>query len=307
MITIPFLRSQSDLLADMRRRMRDPEGARWPDHEVYTGINDCLLTWHNRVTVPHLYTISGGYVSGAVDYALPAYIRGSIDPQQKRYSSYFPNVSGISLEAETWVDVQAFTVEPDGSGGQKLRLEFSPATDDARVIWWSYNGQVPLTIPALNAGITATDTSLVLSTAVTDISDAGYIKIDSEWLHYAGVTYGVSTTTLSNLLRGLNETTAATHDSADTVTWGVGGHRADLFGQMYNYVRGFLHALFLTDAAESERTHHERQAMYYNDMARAFWRGYVPNRKPKMRLGREAAGTLDESHYQYYARQWGGQ
>lgn len=308
MITLPFLKTQTELLQDMRRRMRDPDGARWPDHEIYTGINDCLLTWHNRVTIPHLYTISGGWVAGTIEYTLPGYIRGSIDPQQRRYSSPWPNVSGIGIEATTWVDAQAFSLEPDGSGGQILRFDFNPATDDGRVIWWQPNGPVPLTAPALNAGIDADDTSLILSSAVTDVSDAGYIKIGSEWLHYAGVTYGASTTTLSNLLRGLNETTAATHNSAATVAWGVGCHRADLFGQMYNYVRGFLHALFLTDGAESEKTHHERQAMYYADMARGFWRSYVPNRKPKMRIGREAIGdVLDDNAYFAYTRGGGFQ
>lgn len=307
MITLPFLKTQTELLQDMRRRMRDPDGARWPDYEVYTGINDCLLTWHNRVTIPHIYTIPTGYVSGTVDYTLPSYIRGHIDPQQKRYSSYWPNVSGIGLEAETWVDVQGFTVEPDGAGGQKLRLEFSPVTDDARIVWWSHNGPIPLTAPALNAQIDSDDTSLVLSTAVTDIDQAGYIKIDSEWLHYSGVSYGTSTTTLSNLLRGVNSTTAATHNSSTTVSWGIGCHRSDLFYQLYCWVRGYLHGLYLTDGAESEKAQHERQALYWTNEAKAFWRGYVPNRKPKMRLGREVVGILDESGYQYYARTWGQQ
>lgn len=306
MITLPFLKTQTELLQDMRRRMRDPDGARWPDYEVYTGINDCLLTWHNRVTIPHLYTVPGGWVAGTVEYTLPAYMRGHIDPQVKRYSSYYPNVSGIGLEAETWVDVQAFTIEPDGSGGQKLRFELAPSTDDGRIIWWSHNGPVPLTAPALNAQIDADDTSLVLSSAVTDIDQVGYIKIDSEWLHYAGVTYGASTTTLSNLLRGVNSTTAAIHNSSTSVYWGVGCHRSDLYGQLYNATRSFLHALFLTDAADAERTHHERQAMYYADVARGFWRSYVPNRKPKLRLGREAVGdTAETSAFYDYTRAWG--
>lgn len=306
MITIPYLRSQTELLLEVRRRMRDPDGARWPDHEVYTGINDCLLTWHNRVTIPHLYTVPGGWVAGQVDYTLPSYIRGQLDPQQRRYSSNWLYASGLSSDADTWVDVQAFAVEPNGSGGQTLRLEFSPAPDSGRIIWWYHNGPVPITTPALNATITSSDTSLVLSTAVTDIADAGYIKIDSEWLYYAGVTYGASTTTLSNLLRAVNSTTAATHTSGTSVYWGVGCHRADLFGQMYTYVRGFLHGLFLTDGAESEKTHHERQAMFYGDQAKMFWRGYVPNRKPRMRLGREAVGDVAEaSAYYAYVRSWG--
>lgn len=288
---LPYVRTQLELLAELRRRMRDPEGNRWTDEEIYTAINDALLTWHKRVSIPHLYTLSAGWVAGTASYALPSYIRGPIDPQQRRYSSNYPySLSGN--EAPTWVDMPAFTVEPDGSGGQVLRLDFNPATDDARIIWWMYNGPVPLSVPALNATITSASTSLVLSTAVSEIDEAGYIKIDSEWIHYAGASIGSATTTLSNLLRAVNGTTAATHTSTTSVYWGVGSHRGDLYGQLYNHCRGFLHGLFLTDGAESEKTHHERQAMYYSDMATRFWRGYMPNRKTKLRLGREGVGTI---------------
>lgn len=305
---IPYLRSQSQLLADVRARMRDAGKARWTDPEVYAGLNEGLLHWYRRVSIPHLYTIPGGWVSGTADYSLPAYIRGHIDPQQRRYSSHWLQVSGISSEADTWVDVQGFTVEPNGSGGQTLRLDFSPATDDGRVIWWAYNGQLPTTIPTLNAELSSSATSLTLASAVDDIDDAGYIRIGSEWLHYAGVTRGASTTTLSNLLRAVNNTTAATHSSGADVLWGVGAHRPDLYNQLYDYVRGYLHGLFLTNAAEAERAHHERLSLYYTQQADMYWRRYVPNRKTKLRLGREAVGNIaEESAYHHYTRTWGVQ
>jgi hypothetical protein len=305
-LILPYLRTQLELRNDMRLRMRDPDATRWSDVEVYGAINDCLLTWHTRVSIPHLHTLSGGWVAGTAAYTLPAYIRGPIDPQQKRYSSHWIAASGLSAgEAATWVDIPAFTVEPDGTGGQSIRLDFNLATDEARIIWWMHNGPVPLTVPALNAQIDSDDTSLVLSTAVNDIEEAGYIKIDSEWLHYSGVSYGTSTTTLSNLIRAVNGTTAATHTSTTSVYWGVGCHRTDLYGQLFNHCRGYLHGLFLTDGAESEKTHHERQAMYYSDMATRFWRGYTPNRKTKLRLGHEGVGATGESIAGLYS--WGAQ
>lgn len=303
----PYLRTQTELLADVRRRMRDPSGDRWPDAEVYMAINDCLLTWYNRVSVPHLYEIPGGWGVGQNEYALPAYIRGNIDPQQRRYASNWLHVSGISSEGDTWVDVQGFSVEPDGAGGQKLRLDFSPSAGDGRIIWWSHNGQVPLTAPALNASIDADDTSLVLS-SVVDVADVGYIKIGSEWLHYSGAAYGSSTTTLSNLLRGLNETTAASHNSGASVAWGIGVHRADLFGQLFSHVASFLHGLYLTNAAESERAHHERLSLYNRQQADLFWRRYTPARKTKIRLGHGSVGTIqDDAEHHHYSRTWGTQ
>lgn len=305
---IPFLRAQNELLTDMRRRMRDPDGARWTNYEIYTGINDCLLSWYGRVSIPHLYTLPGGWASGQNEYALPSYIRGPIDPQQKRYSSRWLHGSGVSSDADTWVNIQGYSVEPNGTGGQTLRLDFSPNADDARIIWWQPNGQLPLSPPVLSATIDSDDTSLVLSTPVTDISDAGYIKINAEWLHYAGVTYGASTTTLNNLLRGLNETAAASHTNGAAVQWGVGVHRQDLYGQLYAHVQSFLHGLYLTDAAESERVHHERLSLYHRQLADAYWRTYTPARTPRIRLGHGSVGPLQEdAAYHQYTRTWGVQ
>jgi hypothetical protein len=305
---IPYLLKQSEILIEIRRRLRDPNGSRWTDTEVYSGINDCLLSWHGRVSIPHVYALTDGWQAGVSEYALPSYIRGSIDPQQRRFTTNWLHEAGITSETDTWIDIQAFRVEPNGSGGQTLRLDFSPASDEGRVIWWHPNGPVPLTIPALNAGIDSDDTSLVLSTVVTGIEPAGYIKIDSEWMHYAGVTEGTATTTLSGLLRAVNSTTAASHNSATSVYWGVGAHRNDLYGQLYNHVQFYLHGLYLTDAAESERAHHERMSLFNMQRAEEYWRRYTPARKTKMRLGTGGIGSVsgNDNHF-YNTRTWGPQ
>jgi len=204
--------------------------------------------------------------------------------------------------------MQGFDIEPDGDGGQVIRFSYSPSSDEGRVIWWNPNGAVPLSIPTLNASIVAGDTSLVIASVVTDIEPAGYAKIETEWIHYAGVTEGASTTTLAGLTRGVNGTTAASHNSSTNVEWGVGAHRDDLFGQMYNYVRSHLHGLYLTDAAESERAQHERLSLYYKQLADEYWRRYMPARKPKIRLDSRGTGPLmADAQYHHYTRSWGSQ
>lgn len=289
---IPYLRTQTELLSDVRARMRDPNGARWSNAEVYMVMNEALLSWASRVSIPHLYTLSDGWVDGHSDYYLPPYIRGSIDPQQRYYNGLYPVQEDFT---DTWTDIQAFTVEPNGSGGQTLRLDFVPRANEARIIWWMPNSQLPTTLPTLATSINADDDDLALVGDIADIEDAGYIRIGTEWLHYAGVQREGTNTILNNLLRGLQSTTAVAHLSGATVAWGVGVHRTDLYGQLYDTVRGLLHGLFLTNAAESERAHHERMALYYEQRAKEYWRGYVPQRKPKMRLGRSGVGMVGQT------------
>ena len=65
----------------------------------------------------------------------------------------------------------------------------------------------------LNGGITATATSLVLTSAASFPTTGGIIRIDSEDISYTGV----STNTLTGLVRGVNGTTAAIHNTGANV------------------------------------------------------------------------------------------
>jgi len=65
----------------------------------------------------------------------------------------------------------------------------------------------------LNGGITATATSLVLTSAASFPTTGGIIRIDSEDISYASV----SSNTLNGLIRGVNGTTAAIHNTGANV------------------------------------------------------------------------------------------
>lgn len=301
---IPHLRTQDELKLDIRTRMRDGSAARWTNAEIYAAINDCLLSWDGRVSVPHLYEVPGGWIAGQTDYSLPAYIRGPIDPLQKTYSSQWLHLSGVTSDANTWVGMQAFDVFPDGAGGQVLRLQFSPMADEGQIVWWMANGPIPTTLPTLADDVAIDATSLEIADADLMIADAGYIRISYEWMHYSGVTRTDTGTTLNNLIRGLNSQAAEAHAAAGTIQWGIGVHRQDLWGQMMDHVVSFLHGLYLTNAAEQERTSHERLSVYYAQKAQEFWRRYTPARSPQIRLGRGAVGPVQQET-PYYYRTWG--
>lgn len=288
-----LLRSQVDLLTDIRRRMRDASKAMWTDDEIYLVMGDALMDWRDRVAVPQLYTVTGGWVTGQADYDLPSYINDDLTPQQRRWTWS----TSESERDNQWVDVLDFTVSPNTSGGLTLHLGRLPSTGDGRILWWGRNGRLPLVVPTLAADITSSATSATVTTS-EDLPESGYIKIGSEWLGYAGVTRD-ATVTLSNLSRGVYGTTAASHTSGDNVAFGVAVHRDDLFVQLYNAVRAGLHEMYITGSAESERAHHERMTMYYRDLATAYWRGYTPNKVWNLKLGinRTAGGQRAEHVY----------
>ena len=287
-----YLRAQNDSHVQIEQRMRDARNARWGDLELYNAINDCIAgMWGQTVKVPFLYTISGGFVGGTYDYSLPAYVRPPLDVQQLRTVSEIWPYTQLDNSALTWVDVPGYRLEPDGLGGQKLRLESATVTTDARVIFWAPNGLVPTTIPTLNTTIDADDTSVVIA-ATPEIGDVGYVKIEAEWMSYVGLARGTSTTTLQNVTRGLNYTTATSHNSGVSVYWGLATHRLDVYQHMQTDVMASAHELFLSRAAPEEREHHVFMVRLYKQMSSEFWRKFTPSRPSKMVLSRSAIGPL---------------
>lgn len=276
------LRSQSDIKTAVRAVLRDTGSARWTDAEVYLALNMALSQWQRRVSVPMLYSLPDGLDAGVNEYAIPAYIRPPFRPQYLALGA--DGVRIDDLESYDWVDVRDWEADPDSTDGWTLRIRSPVASTEARIIWYAQNGPVPTTIPAIPAAgdITATSTS-VAANAALDVGDAGWVLCGSEWMQYAGLTRGASSTTLGNLVRGVNDTTAAVHAAAATLTWGVAAPSGDLFQQLYDQTAMYLHQMFLGQASPNERDLHERMISYFKGNAEMFWRRYVPARSPRFR------------------------
>lgn len=75
------------------------------------------------------------------------------------------------------------------------------------------SGQVAPTGATLNGGINASTTTITLS-SVTNLPSAGFIRLDSEDIYYGWLN---SDNTLGGVVRGQNNTTAASHLTATTV------------------------------------------------------------------------------------------
>lgn len=273
---IYYLRSQDQILDTVRSQVRDSLSERWSTKEIYTALNRAIEDWDGRVSVPFMY-VPSDWSSGTLSYTLPNYIdRETLEPQHLK-SLYDSSISTSDDGSQTWESIPAFRVYVKDDMTLELRFSAQPNVGDARIIWYAPNGPVPTgTIPALNAQITATATSLVLSSVQDEINDVGFVRIGSEWIQYAGITVGSSTTTLSNLVRALNGTTAAIHSSAASVYFGVAAPNVRLFAQLKDAVLLHIHEMYLTNAAPAERSFHQEMVSLYTRRSQEYWRSYRP-------------------------------
>lgn len=283
---VPYLRTQTELLSEAKIKTRLKNTARWSDDEYYTALNECLMTWGEAVRFPSIYPITNGWIARDYDYELPSYVREPIFPQLFRNVPFLEYA--IESATSSWIDIAGFEVEPSGTGGLILRLYGPPRNKDARILFYTPNSRVPLTIPTLNAGIDSDDTSLVLGSAV-DVDDTGFIKIGSaEYAAYTGVTRAAATTTLLNLQRGLNGMIPASHLSGVQVQWCVGADDMRLWKLLFDQWRSYMNAYFIQDGGVHETERHEKSMGYYDQQALNFWPTYKPQRRrPGLRLNQK--------------------
>jgi hypothetical protein len=275
-----YLRTQAVVLADIKNRLRDTANARWSDAEVYRAINRALETWTGRVSIPALYTFT--MTAGVSEYTLPSYI----DPDRYNVQAHeWLGVDESDLATATqpaWLDVPSSVTDPSATGALTLRIQTPVYSTSGRIIYWTRSSPVPTTVPTSTAEISATATSVTAGAAV-DVGETGWVYINAEWIQYSGTARGASTTTLSNLVRAQNNTTAAIHLITQSMYWGIGVNDLALYEQLSNQACAYLHEMYLTSGAQKERDLHVQMVSYYQQRADAYWRRYVPARSPRIR------------------------
>lgn len=288
-----YLIDVNELVSRIKQRTRvQTTNALWTDAEVMNALNDAVELWGDRVLIPFVYTISDGFVAGTEEYTLPDYVQPPLDPQYLH-----------SGDAVPWRDVEMYDLYPTTDGRLVLRFPVSLPTTSGRVIYWTRPSAFPSEAPVLNAQINSSATSLVLTTTPY-VGKTGHVKIDNEWISYADYSEASGLLTLSNLTRGLNGTTAATHNSATAVYWGLALHRVDLVQQLRFQTLASLHSLHTTSAAPKEREHHSSMMQYWQTQADKWWRGFAPARSPKMRLSQFATHGFRDGYWPYWNYPW---
>jgi hypothetical protein len=286
------VRSQTQITDDVTAALRVTGATpRWTDAEITRSLNQALWAWATKVRFPRIYTLTDGWSSDTTEYTLPVYVTPPLRPQMYRGVPGVDDPTSYDPAPELWSTFPAWDVDTGGTA-PVLRLELGSFTLDGRVVYYATNGPVPLTLPTTSGSIDADDTSLTL-TGTPEIGDVGDVLIGSEWMGYAGVSRGTATTTLTIDQRGKYSTTAASHDTGGTVTWGVCVDERAMYRQLQHQIMADLHAMFLTDGAEHERANHERLMSYYQQAADKQLDFYVGHpREVRMLLTRVGVGRF---------------
>lgn len=285
------LRSQLDLLTDIRADVEDAGKKRWAsDTDVYRAINTAIESWSDRVLLPRLYALPGGFSAGVYEYAIPDYVGHNFVPQIEVAALTYLGYPVATTDSMTRDELAGWSVEPTVDGTRILRAQSNLHTDSGWLLWYAPNGPVPTTTtsPVLGAECLSTATTATISTVLADsVPDVGWVKMEKEWVSYAGLTRGATTTTLLNLVRGLYNTAAATHAVTTTaVYWGVGVDDSRLWDNLRKRAIAELHLMLLHRGTTDDRQNHEKLYLTLTQQADQFWRrsGYVSGRKPRFKL-----------------------
>ena len=165
-------------------------------------LNIMFADWANRGI--NMWTIEPGtitFVQGQNTYALPSDTIDLLEHVIRTGGNVASTQADLTI---TRISVSTYATIPN-----KIQ-QARPIQ-----IWIQrYNAQSSPTGLTLNGGITATDTTITLSSTV-GLPASGFIKIDSETINYSYILGN----TLNNCFRAQNNSTAAVHTTATAVYW----------------------------------------------------------------------------------------
>jgi hypothetical protein len=159
------------------------------------------VEWANRGI--NLWTIEQGQiemVTGQAIYPIPSNTIDLLDTVIRQNNGVASNQIDINI---TRISESTYATIPNKlTNGRPIQMWYNRQT-----------GQSNATTCVLNGAISSTDTTITVSDA-SQLSNAGFIQIDSEIIGYPNV----SGNQLLNCYRGQNGTTAASHATAAAIT-----------------------------------------------------------------------------------------
>jgi hypothetical protein len=275
-----ILRTANNFIDSLRANARDTSAERWTDAELWTMLNDAIYDWDGRVSFPAVHSI--GYIDTDTEITLPYYIKGDVEPQHRDYANY--DTSGFQYDIsgeEVWKLIPMYELLENQDGVRTLVVPASTRYTGLQLVYWATNGPFPyVDADVPSGGWTSSATSLTVDVSADEpVPDVGYIKCGTEYMFYAGVTYGSGTVTLSNVERGVYNSTAATHSADAVVYWCIAAPNSSLFTQLRDACMSRLHAAFITDASPKETELHTYMMRWYTQQAQDYWRRYKPTKR----------------------------
>ena len=161
-------------------------------------LNLMTIEWANRGI--NLWTVEPGQITlnqNQIMYALPSDTIDLLDMVTRTGTGQNQqDINNNRISESTYI-----TIPNKNATGRPIQ------------VWLNrQSGQENPTTITLNETLTATDTTITLSSTV-GLAQFGFIKIDNETIQYGGVS-GV---TITDCIRGVNNTTAAAHTTATKI------------------------------------------------------------------------------------------
>jgi hypothetical protein len=287
------VRSQSELAQQIADEMNDSAHNRWTEEQIYRGMNSALRLQSERVWIPRMERWpDDGFGTTEAEYELPDYMDGPINPMIDRRAgtSLLPHV-------ERYEPIRVYDVYTNELGVRVIQLGFDFDSRDGRIVFWFNNGPVPTTLVTLDSTLITTADDIVIAESPV-VPKAGFVKIDDEWIGYAGIDYDGGLT-LHNLQRGAYNTTTAEHTDGTTVEWGIAAHRNDVYQHLAWETMIYLHQLYMNRASTQERQHHFDQVRYYKQIADEKWSKIISSRPPLVTRVRHGMFYMAPSYEQY--------
>ncbi len=269
------LRTLGELATTLRTLMRDEINERWTEREMQQAILLVLDEWSGRVSCEAVYTLADGWLGETVRYALPDYMDPTrIEPQFQAPADDWLTISWSDTSERRWVTFPNWRVV---NGDLELGERVNAA---GRIVFW-VTPQCTMETSTVDGAHSATATTITLNSVPSDAPLAGWVQIGNEWMSYAGID--LDALQLQNVSRGEKGAAAAlTNDQV--VTWGICAPTPTLWNQLLDATRARLHEMYLTDASPRETATHERMVQFYRSRADQFWRGWAPQRQPRMKI-----------------------
>lgn len=195
----------SDLVTDVRRRVRDFADSRWSREDKIEGLRSAVRQIQGRFAVEAVYT-SVSFAPATWDYPLPQYVRRIT--KVERRTNLGP--TGDSLLQNDWRDLVWWDLRPTPNTNF-LIVDVDETALDVRV--W-YLDDVPPLPPAqmsLTAAIAPAQTTLPVGPGsgtlnISDYPARGWLQLRSNTLHEVVYYEGRTNTSFLNVARGLEGT-----------------------------------------------------------------------------------------------------
>ena len=196
--TVAFNLNVNELIEEAFERCGQELRTGYDFRTARRSINLMTIDWANRGL--NLWTVEPGQIQlnqGQIMYALPTDTIDLLDMVTRTGTGQNQQDININRISESTY----ITIPNKNATGRPIQ------------VWINrQSGQENPTTITLNETLTATDTTITLSSTV-GLAQFGFIKIDNETIQYGGV----SGNDLIDCIRGVNNTTAATHITASKI------------------------------------------------------------------------------------------